>query len=143
MVPIQCEYYALEGVETLFRIVNLVQQLNPGLEVSTVIMTMYDARTRLSAQVVENARESLGDTVLRSAIPRSVRISEAPSFGQTVMTWDPSSPGALSYLEAAREIALRDPGAASAEPMDRASAATGTHVGDALGSATAGPIERA
>jgi chromosome partitioning protein len=109
LIPIQCEYYALEGVETLFRIVNLIREINPALEVTTVLLTMYDARTRLSAQVAENARESLGHTVLRSAIPRSVRISEAPSFGQTVMTWDPGSPGALSYLEAAREIALRDP----------------------------------
>jgi chromosome partitioning protein len=111
LIPIQCEYYALEGVETLFRIVNLIREINPALEVTTVLLTMYDARTRLSAQVAENARESLGHTVLRSAIPRSVRISEAPSFGQTVMTWDPGSPGALSYLEAAREIALRDPAA--------------------------------
>jgi chromosome partitioning protein len=142
MVPIQCEYYALEGVETLFRIVNLVQQLNPVLEVSTVIMTMYDARTRLSAQVVENARESLGETVLRSSIPRSVRISEAPSFGQTVMTWDPGSPGALSYLEAAREIALRDPGARTSTSADDSRAATGTRAGEALGSATAAGIDR-
>ena len=112
LVPIQCEYYALEGVETLFKIVNLVRELNRDLQVSTVILTMYDARTRLSAQVAENARENLGHTVLRCAIPRSVRISEAPSFGQTVMTWDPGSPGALSYLEAARELALRDHGAA-------------------------------
>ena len=142
MVPIQCEYYALEGVETLFRIVHLVQQLNTALEVSTVIMTMYDARTRLSAQVVENARQSLGETVLRSAIPRSVRISEAPSFGQTVMTWDPSSPGALSYLEAAREIALRDPGAPSVTPPRHSSAATSTHPDEALGSATAAGTDR-
>ena len=114
LIPIQCEYYALEGVETLFRIVNLVKEINRSLEITTVLLTMYDARTRLSAQVAENARESLGHTVLRSAIPRSVRISEAPSFGQTVMTWDPGSPGALSYLEAARELSLRDPAARSA-----------------------------
>ncbi|WP_020574623.1 ParA family protein [Actinopolymorpha alba] len=122
LVPIQCEYYALEGVETLFRIVDLVRELNRSLEVTTVLLTMYDARTRLSAQVAENARESLGRTVLRTAVPRSVRISEAPSFGQTVMTWDPGSPGALSYLEAAREIALRDATVNQSRPAAEADA---------------------
>jgi chromosome partitioning protein len=142
LVPIQCEYYALEGVETLFRIVNLVRELNRALHVTTVILTMYDARTRLSAQVAENARESLGHTVLRSAIPRSVRISEAPSFGQTVMTWDPGSPGALSYLEAARELALRDPAAPAAAGSHRSVGGTDVGERDVLGSATATAIER-
>ena len=141
LVPIQCEYYALEGVETLFRIVDLVRELNRGLEVSTVILTMYDARTRLSAQVAENARENLGQTVLRCAIPRSVRISEAPSFGQTVMTWDPGSPGALSYLEAARELALRDP-SHTPRPTHRADVPADLSRGEALGSATASGINR-
>jgi chromosome partitioning protein len=142
LVPIQCEYYALEGVETLFRIVNLVRELNRTLQVTTVILTMYDARTRLSAQVAENARESLGSTVLRSAIPRSVRISEAPSFGQTVMTWDAGSPGALSYLEAARELALRDPAAPGAAGAHRATAAPDVSRQDVLGSATATGVDR-
>jgi len=75
--------------------------------VSTIVLTMYDARTRLSAGVAEEVRSHFGPQVLRTAIPRSVRISEAPSYGQTVMTYDPGSPGALSYLEAAREMALR------------------------------------
>ncbi|MEQ7127543.1 ParA family protein [Actinopolymorpha sp. B11F2] len=142
LVPIQCEYYALEGVETLFRIVNLVRELNRSLQVTTVILTMYDARTRLSAQVAENARESLGHTVLRSAIPRSVRISEAPSFGQTVMTWDAGSPGALSYLEAARELALRDPAAPSAAGANRSIAAPDVVRQEVLGSATATGVDR-
>ncbi len=108
LIPIQCEYYALEGVGQLLRNVELVKaHLNPGLHVSTVLLTMYDARTRLAAQVADEVRTHFSSTVLRTTIPRSVRISEAPSYGQTVMTYDPGSTGALSYLEAAREMALR------------------------------------
>ncbi len=108
LIPIQCEYYALEGVGQLLKNVELVKaHLNPGLHVSTVLLTMYDARTRLAAQVADEVRTHFPDTVLRTTIPRSVRISEAPSYGQTVMTYDPGSTGALSYLEAAREMALR------------------------------------
>ncbi len=108
LIPIQCEYYALEGVGQLLRNVELVKaHLNPGLHVSTVLLTMYDARTRLAAQVADEVRTHFPETVLRTTIPRSVRISEAPSYGQTVMTYDPGSTGALSYLEAAREMALR------------------------------------
>jgi chromosome partitioning protein len=81
--------------------------LNPELAVSTIVLTMYDARTRLAAGVAQEVREHFGDQVLKTAIPRSVRVSEAPSYGQTVMTYDPGSPGALSYLEAAREIAIK------------------------------------
>ena len=106
MVPVQCEYYALEGLGQLLRTVGLVTaELNPGLEVSTILLTMYDARTRLAAQVADEVREHFGSKVLRTAIPRSVRVSEAPSYGQTVLTYDPGSTGALSYLEAARELA--------------------------------------
>ncbi|HEX6921192.1 MAG TPA: ParA family protein [Actinomycetes bacterium] len=108
LIPIQCEYYALEGVGQLLRNIELVKaHLNPQLHVSTVLLTMYDARTRLAAQVADEVRTHFTDTVLRTTIPRSVRISEAPSYGQTVMTYDPGSTGALSYLEAAREMALR------------------------------------
>jgi chromosome partitioning protein len=108
LIPIQAEYYALEGLGQLIETVEMVKaHLNPGLEVSTIVLTMYDARTRLSAGVAEEVRSHFGDQVLRTAIPRSVRISEAPSYGQTVMTYDPGSPGALSYLEAARDMALR------------------------------------
>lgn len=105
MIPIQAEYYALEGLGQLMETVEMVRQhLNPRLTVSTILLTMYDARTRLAAGVAEEVREHFGDQVLRTAIPRSVRVSEAPSYGQTVMTYDPGSAGALSYLEAAREI---------------------------------------
>ncbi|PDP87682.1 chromosome partitioning protein [Glycomyces fuscus] len=108
MIPIQCEYYALEGLGQLLRNVELVQShLNPGLAVSTILLTMYDGRTRLSQQVADEVRSHFGDTVLETLIPRSVRVSEAPSYGQSVMTYDPASTGAVAYLEAAREIAHR------------------------------------
>jgi chromosome partitioning protein len=108
LVPIQCEYYALEGVGQLLKNIEMIRaHLNPGLHVSTVLLTMYDARTRLAAQVAQEVRTHFATTVLRTTIPRSVRISEAPSYGQTVMTYDPGSTGALSYLEAAREMAVR------------------------------------
>lgn len=105
-IPIQAEYYALEGLGQLLETVDMVRaHLNPELQVSTILLTMYDARTRLAAGVAEEVREHFGDTVLRTNIPRSVRVSEAPSFGQTVITYDPGSPGSLCYREAAREIA--------------------------------------
>jgi chromosome partitioning protein len=108
LIPIQAEYYALEGLGQLLETVDMVMaHLNPGLKVSTILVTMYDARTRLAANVAEEVREHFGDKVLRTMVPRSVRISEAPSYGQTVMTYDPGSAGALSYLEAAREMALK------------------------------------
>ena len=106
LIPIQAEYYALEGLGQLLETVEMVKaHLNPTLNVSTIVLTMYDARTRLSAGVADEVRAHFSGQVLRTAIPRSVRISEAPSYGQTVMTYDPGSPGALSYLEAARELA--------------------------------------
>ncbi len=108
VIPIQCEYYALEGLGQLLRNVELVRgHLNPQLHVSTILLTMYDGRTRLASQVAEEVRSHFGAQVLRTNVPRSVRISEAPSYGQTVLTYDPGSSGSLSYLEAAREIALR------------------------------------
>ncbi|HJU98249.1 MAG TPA: AAA family ATPase [Jiangellaceae bacterium] len=107
-IPIQCEYYALEGLSQLLKNIDLVRaHLNPELAVTTILLTMYDGRTRLAAQVAEEVRHHFGETVLRTTIPRSVRISEAPSYGQTVMTYDAGSSGALSYLEAAREMAER------------------------------------
>jgi len=109
LIPIQCEYYALEGLEQLLRTVDLVKShLNPGLAVSTILLTMYDARTRLASQVADEVREHFGEIVLTSIIPRSVRVSEAPSYGQSVMTYDPGSSGAQAYLEAAREMAHRN-----------------------------------
>jgi chromosome partitioning protein len=107
-IPIQAEYYALEGLGQLLETVEMVRaHLNPELHVSTILMTMYDARTRLASGVADEVRGHFGDTVLRTNVPRSVRVSEAPSYGQTVMTYDPGSAGALSYLEAAREIARK------------------------------------
>jgi len=109
LIPIQCEYYALEGLEQLLRTVDLVRShLNPSLSVSTILLTMYDGRTRLASQVADEVREHFGAVVLGSVIPRSVRVSEAPSYGQSVMTYDPGSTGALAYLEAARELARRN-----------------------------------
>jgi chromosome partitioning protein len=106
LIPIQCEYYALEGLGQLLRTVDLVKShLNPGLKVSTILLTMYDARTRLAAQVADDVRSHFGNVVLDTVIPRSVRVSEAPSYGQSVMTYDPGSSGALAYSEAAAEIA--------------------------------------
>lgn len=105
LVPIQCEYFALEGLSQLVRNVSLINtNLNPSLEVRTILMTMYDARTKLSDQVVREVRDHFGDRVLRTVIPRSVRLSEAPSFGQSLITFDPSSRGALAYRDAAREV---------------------------------------
>jgi chromosome partitioning protein len=108
MIPIQCEYYALEGVQQLTNNIQLVKNhLNPGLEISTVLLTMYDRRTRLADAVEQDVRAHFGDRVLTAVIPRNVRVSEAPSYGQSVMTYDPGSRGATSYFEAALEIAMR------------------------------------
>jgi chromosome partitioning protein len=108
LIPIQCEYYALEGLEQLLRTVDLVKShLNPSLSVSTILLTMFDGRTRLASQVADEVREHFGSIVLSSIIPRSVRVSEAPSYGQSVMTYDPGSSGAQAYLEAAREMVHR------------------------------------
>ena len=109
LIPIQCEYYALEGLEQLLRTVELVRShLNPTLAVTTILLTMYDGRTRLASQVADEVRDHFGAVVLGSVIPRSVRVSEAPSYGQSVMTYDPGSTGAQAYLEAARELARRN-----------------------------------
>jgi chromosome partitioning protein len=118
LIPIQCEYYALEGLSQLLKNIDLVRaHLNPSLAVTTILLTMYDGRTRLAAQVADEVRRHFGDTVLRTAIPRSVRVSEAPSYGQTVMTYDPGSSAALSYLEAAREMAERGAAPAGHQPV--------------------------
>jgi chromosome partitioning protein len=123
LIPIQCEYYALEGLSQLLKNIQMIQaHLNPGLHVSSILMTMYDGRTRLSSQVADEVRTHFPVESLRTTVPRSVRISEAPSHGQTVITYDPSSSGALSYLEAATELAER--GAATrADSVDGAGAA--------------------
>ena len=108
LIPIQCEYYALEGLSQLLSNIELIaQHLNPELEMSTILLTMYDGRTNLAQQVAAEVREHFPQQTLTTLIPRSVRISEAPSYGQSVISYDPNSPGALSYLEAAAEIAHR------------------------------------
>jgi chromosome partitioning protein len=105
VVPIQCEYYALEGLGQLLRNVALVQKnLNPVLEVTAIIMVMYDARTKLSDQVVAEVREHFGEKVCRNVVPRTVRLSEAPSFGQPIIAFDSSSRGAIAYRELAKEV---------------------------------------
>jgi chromosome partitioning protein len=105
LIPIQCEYYALEGLSALLRTIEQIREhLNPELRLGAILLTMFDARTRLAAGVADEVRQHFGDLVLQSAIPRSVRISEAPSYGQTVLTYDPGSVGALAYLEAASEL---------------------------------------
>ena len=105
VVPIQCEYYALEGLGQLLRNINLVKgNLNPLLELSAIILTMYDARTKLAEQVANEVRTHFGAKVCRNVVPRSVRLSEAPSFGQPIIVFDPSSRGALAYRELAKEV---------------------------------------
>ncbi|QDQ98877.1 ParA family protein [Tomitella fengzijianii] len=108
LLPIQCEYYALEGVGQLLRNVELVQaHLNPSLHVSTILLTMYDGRTKLAGQVADEVRNHFGPVVLKTIIPRSVKVSEAPGYGLTVLEYDPASRGAMSYLDAGKEIAER------------------------------------
>ncbi|APX34885.1 chromosome partitioning protein [Brachybacterium sp. P6-10-X1] len=108
LIPIQAEYYALEGLSLLLNNIELIRQhLNPELVVSSIMLTMYDARTRLAAQVAQDVRDHFPDQTLTTTIPRSVRISEAPSYGQTVLTYDSGSSGALAYRAAAHELTTR------------------------------------
>ena len=108
LIPIQCEYYALEGVSQLVSNIELIRgHLNPALTLSTILLTMFDTRTNLAHQVVSDVRSHFPHQTLSTLIPRSVRVSEAPSYGQTVIEYDQSSPGAVSYQEAALEIAHR------------------------------------
>ena len=107
IVPIQCEYYALEGLGQLLRNVELVQRnLNPSLEVSAIVLVMYDARTKLADQVAQEVRKHFFEKVCRTVVPRTVRLSEAPSFGQPILTFDPSSRGAIAYRELAKDCLL-------------------------------------
>ena len=108
MIPIQCEYYALEGLSQLLRNVELVRtNLNPQVQVSGVVLTMYDARTRLAKDVADQVREHFGDITYRTVIPRSVRVSEAPSYGEPIEAFDPMSRGAIAYRELGREFRRR------------------------------------
>ncbi|MDO5731380.1 ParA family protein [Corynebacterium sphenisci] len=108
LIPIQCEFYALEGVTQLLNNVSMIRRhLNPDLHISGVLLTMYDGRTRLSEEVAEEVRRHFGDVVLRNVIPRSVKVSEAPGYSKTVISYDPGSRGALAYMDAAKELAER------------------------------------
>jgi len=109
LIPIQCEYYALEGLSQLMNTVKLVQKhLNPQLELEGVVLTMFDARTNLAIQVVDEVKEYFKDKVFHSIIPRNVRVSEAPSHGKSVIDYDPSSKGSETYLELAEEVMAND-----------------------------------
>jgi chromosome partitioning protein len=108
VIPIQCEYYALEGLSQLLRNVDLVSaNLNPGLTVSGVVLTMYDGRTKLSREVAEQVRDYFGDVAFKTVIPRSVRLSEAPSYGEPIEAFDPMSRGAIAYRQLGREFLKR------------------------------------
>jgi chromosome partitioning protein len=108
IVPIQCEYYALEGLGQLVRTIELVRDgLNPALEIAGVVLTMFDARTRLAEQVVSEVRRHFGDAVFRTVVPRSVRLSEAPSYGRPITRYDPTTRGAQAYRDLARELMVR------------------------------------
>jgi chromosome partitioning protein len=108
LIPIQCEYYALEGLSQLTRSIEMIRKhLNPELELSTILLTMYDSRTKLASQVADEVKTHFPTQVLSTIIPRSVRVSEAPSYGKTVISYDHSSPGAIAYMEAAIELANR------------------------------------
>lgn len=108
LVPIQCEYYALEGLSQLMHTIELVQdRLNPDLEIEGVVFTMYDARTNLSLQVVENVKNNLNQNIYKSIIPRNVRLAEAPSYGQPITEYDPKSTGAEAYRMLANEVIHR------------------------------------
>lgn len=116
IIPIQCEYYALEGLSQLLKNIELIEKhLNPSLHVSTILLTMFDSRTNLAQEVAAEVREHFPNVTLNTVIPRSVRVSEAPSYGQTVLEYDEGSIGALAYSEAAAEIALRGAQLASKE----------------------------
>jgi chromosome partitioning protein len=108
LIPIQCEYYALEGVSQLMKNIEMVKaHLNPQLNVTTVLLTMHDGRTKLADQVASEVRRFFGDKVLHTVIPRSVKVSEAPGYSMTIIDYDPGSRGAMSYLDASRELATR------------------------------------
>ena len=111
LIPIQCEFYALEGVALLMNTIRLVQEnMNPALMVRGVVMTMYDSRTRIATQVVDEVKKVFGATVYETLIPRNVRLSEAPSFGQPITSYDITSRGAESYIALAREVMKREEG---------------------------------
>jgi chromosome partitioning protein len=139
LIPIQCEYYALEGLTQLIATVNLVRDhLNPGLAISGVVLTMYDGRTNLSAEVAAEVRRHLHDTVFRTIVPRSVRLSEAPSHGLPIALYRPDSKGAEAYAALAIELRDRRPGPRRAAEAPASARATAT--ADALPGRDAGAM---
>jgi len=119
LLPIQCEYYALEGLSQLLRTVDMVtSHLNPELHVSAIVLTMYDGRTRLASQVAHEVRTHFGARVLDTVVPRSVRVSEAPSYGQTVLTYDATSSGSIAYREVAEQLDAIAPSDADTTPTE-------------------------
>ncbi|PFG27651.1 chromosome partitioning protein [Corynebacterium renale] len=108
LIPIQCEYYALEGVGQLLNNISMIREhLNPNLHISAILLTMYDARTKLAEQVVTEVRDHFGDVTMRTVIPRSVKVSEAPGYGMPIIAYDPGSRGSLAYIAAAEEFVTR------------------------------------
>jgi chromosome partitioning protein len=125
LIPIQCEYYALEGLTQLIATINLVRDhLNPDLAIKGVVLTMYDGRTNLSADVAAEVRHHLGEAVFDAVIPRSVRLAEAPSYGRPIVDHDPTSRGALAYRELAQELRRRDGKPAVLDPADATAGVT-------------------
>lgn len=109
IIPVQCEYFALEGLGQLLETVRLVKSINPNLSIGGAVLTMYDSRTKLSESVVKDVQEFFGDVVFKSIIPRNVRLSEAPSYGKTITDYDPKSTGAQAYKKLASEFIKRFP----------------------------------
>lgn len=133
LIPIQCEFYALEGLNQLGKTLSLIRaQLNPGLRVLGVVLTMYDSRTRLSQQVVEAVRREFPERVFETVIPRSVRLAEAPSYGEPILRYAPGSPGAVAYAELTREVleSGTETGAGSADTVGDVARAAGAAEGD-------------
>lgn len=135
LIPLQCEYYALEGISQLLQTIHLVQQaVNPGLDIDGVLLTMFDPRLNLSKQVAAEAREYFGDKVFRTVIPRNIRLAEAPSFGKPIIMYDLQSVGAQAYLAVAKELMARHaaPPAAGAPQATAADTATGSSTDGAV-----------
>ena len=130
IIPLQCEYFALEGLSQLLRTVEMVKEnLNAGLAVGGVLLTMYDTRLNLSRQVADDAREHFGDLVFQAVIPRNIRLAEAPSFGKPILLYDITSVGASSYLAVAKELMARTESNASVVPISSQTTDSSTHQG--------------
>jgi chromosome partitioning protein len=128
LIPLQCEYYALEGLSQLLNTVHLIQHsVNPSLAISGVLLTMYDARLNLSRQVAAEAREYFGTQVFETVVPRNVRLAEAPSFGKPIVLYDVQSIGAQSYIAVAHELIARETGVMKSQHHELAAADSASH----------------